>query len=285
MDTQLIANGLVSGCIIALAAIGLSMIYRILNFANFAHGDFLSLGAFLTYALASNWKINFILAALLSIISISALGVVLDKIIWKPMRNKKASRVSLMISSIGLALIIRNLLSATFGPDIQRLPLPVKEGLYLWGVVLTENQIIVMIIAVLSMFAVHYLLSRTNVGKAMRALSDDMNLAKVCGIYVERVIMATWAIGLGIAAIAGIMYGLITNINPNMGWFMILPVFAAAILGGIGNPYGAMAGGIVIGLAQELSTVIIPSEYKVASSFVIMIAVLLIRPKGIMGGI
>jgi neutral amino acid transport system permease protein len=142
----------------------------------------------------------------------------------------------------------------------------------------------VVLIAFAAMLSVHLLLSRTSLGKSMRALADNADLARISGINVDRVIRSTWGISMGLAALAGIMYGLVTHINPSMGWSIILPVFAAAILGGIGNAYGAMAGGIVIGLAQEVSTAFLPGEYKVAVSFLIMIAVLLFRPKGIMGG-
>ena len=118
----------------------------------------------------------------------------------------------------------------------------------------------------------------------MRALADNPDLARISGIDVDRVVRYTWAVSMGLAALAGIMYGLITHVNPNMGWSIILPMFAAAILGGIGNAYGAMAGGIIIGLAQEVSTAFLPGEYKIAVSFLIMILVLLFRPKGLIGG-
>jgi neutral amino acid transport system permease protein len=193
---------------------------------------------------------------------------------------------ALMILSIGLALCIRNLLVFGFGPDIQRYPMPLKEGMGFGGVVVTGYQlaVVAVAVAVVLMFAIHRLLTKTTIGKAMRALSDNMDLARVSGIDVDRVIRYTWAIGMALAAAAGVLYGLITNVNPNMGWFMVIPIFSAAILGGIGNPYGAMLGGMVIGLSQELSTLILPSEYKIAVSFFIMIAVLLSRPEGIMGG-
>ena len=199
------------------------------------------------------------------------------------MRNKGAGSVTLIIISIGLALFLRNLIIFLWGPDIKRYDLPVKRGIELGSVVITQNQIVVIIVAVICMFFVHYLLKKTTIGKAMRALSDNIDLAKVSGIDVDSVIRYTWAIGMALAAVGGILYGLITNINPNMGWFMLLPMFAAVILGGIGSPYGAMVGGLIIGLAQELSTAILPTEYKLAVAFVIMIAVLFVRPRGILG--
>ncbi len=281
---QLVVNGVVLGCIIALSAIGLSMTYRIMNFANLAHGDFVTLGAYAAFLFSALWGINIFLAFLLAIAATSLFSMGLDVVVWRRMRSKGANRTALMILSIGLALCIRNLLVFGFSPDIQRYPMPLKEGMSFGGVVVTGYQLAVVAVAVVLMFVVHRLLTKTTMGKAMRALSDNMDLARVSGIDVDRVIRYTWAIGMALAAAAGILYGLITNVNPNMGWFMVIPIFSAAILGGIGNPYGAMLGGMVIGLSQELSTLILPSEYKIAVSFFIMIAVLLSRPEGIMGG-
>lgn len=280
---QLVINGLVLGGIIALAAIGLSMIYGILNFANFAHGDFLALGAYLAFIFSVVLGLNFVLAGVIAVVTTALVAVCCDYVIWKPMRTKGAGRVTLIIISIGLAMFLRNLIIFLLGPDIKRYTLPVKRGIELGSVVITQNQIVVIIVAVICMFFVHYLLKKTTIGKAMRALSDNIDLAKASGIDVDRVIRYTWAIGMALAAVGGILYGLITNINPNMGWFMLLPMFAAVILGGIGSPYGAMVGGVAIGLAQELSTAILPTEYKLAVGFAIMIAVLFVRPRGILG--
>ena len=284
MIGQLIANGVVYGCIIALAAIGLSLAYRIMNFANFAHGDFLTLGAYLTLFFAATLKLGFPAACILAIPVTAAFAVALDIGIWKPMRSIGASRTAIMILSIGVSIAIRNALIIFFRPDALRFPMPVMESMNIGGILLTSFQISVVLIALASMLVVHALLSRTVLGKSMRALADNPDLARITGINVDRVIRYTWMVSMGLAALAGIMFGLITHINPNMGWSIILPMFAAAILGGIGNAYGAMAGGIIIGLAQEISTAILPAEYKIAVSFAIMIAVLFFRPNGILGG-
>ncbi len=281
---QLVVNGVVLGCIIALSAIGLSMTYRILNFANLAHGDFVTFGAYAAFLFSALWGVNFLLAFILAIAATSLFSVLLDVVIWRRMRSKGANRTALMILSIGLAISLRNLLVFSFGPNIKRYPMPLKEGISIGGVVVTGYQLAVVAVALVLMLAIHRLLTKTTMGKAMRALSDNADLARVSGIDVDRVIRLTWAIGMALAAAAGVLYGLITNINPTMGWFMVIPIFSAAILGGIGNPYGAMLGGMVIGLSQELSTLVLPSEYKIAVSFFIMIAVLLRRPQGIMGG-
>jgi len=284
MIGQLIANGVVYGCIIALAAIGLSLAYRIMNFANFAHGDFLTLGAYLTLFFAATLNLGFPVACILAIPVTAAFAVALDMGIWKPMRSNGASRTAIMILSIGVSIAIRNALIIFFRPDALRFPLPVMESMNVGGILLTSFQISVVLIAFASMLAVHAILSRTVLGKSMRALADNPNLARITGINVDRVIRYTWMVSMGLAALAGIMFGLITHLNPNMGWSIILPMFAAAILGGIGNAYGAMAGGMIIGLAQEISTAFLPAEYKIAVSFAIMIAVLFFRPKGLLGG-
>ena len=284
MIGQLIANGVVYGCIIALAAIGLSLAYRIMNFANFAHGDFLTLGAYLTLFFAATLDLGFPAACILAIPVTAAFAVALDIGIWKPMRSNGASRTAIMILSIGVSIAIRNALIIFFRPDALRFPLPVMESMNIGGILLTSFQISVVLIAFASMLVVHALLSRTVLGKSMRALADNPDLARITGINVDRVIRYTWMVSMGLAALAGIMFGLITHINPNMGWSIILPMFAAAILGGIGNAYGAMAGGMIIGLAQEISTAILPAEYKIAVSFAIMIAVLFFRPNGLLGG-
>ena len=284
MIGQLIANGVVYGCIIALAAIGLSLAYRIMNFANFAHGDFLTLGAYLTLFFAATLDLGFPAACILAIPVTAAFAVALDIGIWKPMRSIGASRTAIMILSIGVSIAIRNALIIFFRPDALRFPMPVMESMNIGGILLTSFQISVVLIALASMLVVHALLSRTVLGKSMRALADNPDLARITGINVDRVIRYTWMVSMGLAALAGIMFGLITHINPNMGWSIILPMFAAAILGGIGNAYGAMAGGLIIGLAQEISTAILPAEYKIAVSFAIMIAVLFFRPNGLLGG-
>ncbi len=283
MLLQLLVNGIVLGSIIALAAIGLSMVYGILKFANFAHGDFLTFGAYLAFVFNVVFGFYFILACAVSVILTAMVGVGCDYAIWRPMRMKNANRVTLIIISIGMALFIRNLIIFMWGADIKRYALPVKRGIEFGTIIITQNQIVEIVVAVACMLLVHYILKKTFIGKAMRALADDIDLAKVSGIDVDRVIRYTWVVGMALASVSGILYGLLANINPNMGWFLLLPMFAATILGGIGNPYGAMAGGIMIGLAQELSTAILPPEYKMAVAFAILIIVLLLRPQGIMG--
>ncbi len=281
---QLIVNGIVLGSIIALAAIGLTMVYGVLNFANFSHADLMAFGAYIAFVLNVALGLNIILSFFIAIAIAGALGVLLDFLVWKPMRRKNADLVSLVIVSIGLSLIVRNAIIFIWGGSTRNFDLPVRRGIEMLGVTITHNQLIGLGTAILFMVLIHFFLKNTKLGKAMRAISDDINLARMSGIDSDKVIMWMWFIGIGLAAVAGILYGLETTIRPNMGWFLILPMFAAVILGGIGNPYGAMVGGMVIGLSQELSMLILPSEYKMGVSLGIMILVLLIKPEGLFGG-
>lgn len=281
---QLIVNGIVLGSIIALAAIGLTMVYGVLNFANFSHADFMAFGAYIAFVLNVALGLNIILSFFIAIAIAGALGVLLDFLVWKPMRRKNADLVSLVIISIGLSLIVRNAIIFIWGGSTQNFDLPVQKGIGMLGVTITHNQLIGLGTAILFMVLVHFFLKNTKLGKAMRAISDDINLARMSGIDSDKVIMWMWFIGIGLAGAAGILYGLETTIRPNMGWFLILPMFAAVILGGIGNSYGAMVGGMVIGLSQELSMLILPPEYKMGVSLGIMIIVLLIKPEGLFGG-
>lgn len=281
---QLIVNGIVLGSIIALAAIGLTMVYGVLNFANFSHADFLALGAYIAFVLNTVLGINILLSFFIAIAISGALGVLLDFLIWKPMRKKNADLVSLIIISIGLALIVRNVIIFMWGGSTRNFDLPVRKGIEMLGITVTHNQLIGIGTTIFFMVLVHYFLKHTRMGKAMRAISDDINLARVSGIDVDKVIMWMWFLGIGLAGAAGVLYGLETTIRPNMGWFLILPMFAAVILGGIGNPYGAIVGGMIIGLSQELSLLILPSEYKMGVSLAIMILVLLVKPEGLFKG-
>jgi neutral amino acid transport system permease protein len=149
------------------------------------------------------------------------------------------------------------------------------------GVKVPQNQLLVLFLAVLAIVILHYLLQNTKIGKAMRAVADDLDLARVSGINVDRVVLWTWVIAGSLTSLGGSMYGLLTAVRPNMGWFLILPLFASVILGGIGNPYGAIAAAFIIGIAQEASTLFLGSQYKQGVALLLMILVLLVRPKGL----
>jgi len=285
---QLFVNGIAVGSIIALAAVGLTLTYGILRLANFAHGDFMTLGAYLTLVMNASLESvglkNIWLAIALGATLTIAVALLTEKLLWSPMRDRRASSTSLIIISIGLALFIRNGIILIWGGANQKYNLPVVSAIDLWGIKIAQNRLIVMALAVLVILGLHYVLQNTKIGKAMRAVADNVDLARVSGINVERVVTWTWVIAAGLTAISGGMLGLVTAVRPSMGWFLILPMFASVILGGIGNPYGAIAGAFMIGIAQEASTYWISPEYKLGVALGVMILVLLVRPQGIFRG-
>lgn len=286
MDQQLIqtlVNGIAVGSIIVLAAVGLTLTYGILRLANFAHGDLMTLGAYFTWT-ANAMGLNIWLATVVGALLTIATALLTEKLMWSPMRDRRASSTTLIIISIGLALFLRNGMILIWGAANQQYDLPVLAALNLGGIRITMTRVIVVGLAIVAMLGMHYLLQHTKVGKAMRAVADNVDLARVTGINVDQVVIWTWILAAGFTSIAGSMYGLITAVRPDMGWFLILPMFASVILGGIGNPYGAIAGSYVIGIAQELSTYLFSAEYKLAVALVLMVAVLLVRPQGIFRG-
>ena len=286
MDTQfaqLIVNGIAVGSIIALAAVGLTLTYGILRLSNFAHGDFLTLGAYLTWVINSI-GVNIWLSMILATAGTVAAMLLSEKLLWSKMRSIRATSTTLIIISIGLALFLRNGIIFIWGGKNQNYNLPVTPALDILGLKVPQNQLLVLGLAVLAILALHYLLQNTKIGKAMRAVADDLDLARISGINVDRVIFWTWLIAGTLTSLGGSMYGLITAVRPNMGWFLILPLFASVILGGIGNPYGAIAAALIIGIVQEISTPWLGSQYKQGVALLIMILVLLIRPKGLFKG-
>ncbi|WP_017318686.1 branched-chain amino acid ABC transporter permease [Mastigocladopsis repens] len=280
---QLIVNGIAVGSIIALAAVGLTLTYGILRLSNFAHGDFVTLGAYLTL-LVNTFGVNIWLSMVIAAIGTVAIMLLSEKLLWSRMRSIRANSTTLIIISIGLALFLRNGIILLWGGSNKNYNLPVTPALDILGVKVPQNQLLVLFLAVLAIVILHYLLQNTKIGKAMRAVADDLDLARVSGINVDKVILWTWVIAGSLTSLGGSMYGLMTAVRPNMGWFLILPLFASVILGGIGNPYGAIAAAFIIGIAQEVSTPLLGSQYKQGVALLIMIFVLLVRPKGLFKG-
>lgn len=285
MDTvQLLVNGIAVGCIIALSAVGLTLTYGILRLSNFAHGDFMTLGAYITWVANAEAGINLWVSMGLGAVGVAVAMLVSEFLLWKPLRDRRATSTTLIIASIGLALFIRSAILAVWGGSNRLYDLPVVQALDVGGLKVEYNKLIVVGLAIVAMLILHFILQNSKIGKAMRAVADNIDLARVAGINVERVVIWTWIITGIFTALGGGMYGLITAVRPNMGWFLILPMFAAVILGGIGNPYGAIAGGLIIGVAQEVSVPWIGSQYKLAVALVIVIIILLIRPQGLFKG-
>ncbi len=283
MDVQLVFNGIAIGSILALAAIGLTLTYGILRLSNFAHGDFMTLGAYLTW-LANINGLNIWLAMILGAGGTIIGMLIAEFLLWKPMRDRRADSTTLIIISIGLALFLRSSILFIWGGSNQSYDLPVVQAIQVGDLRIAYYRVVGIVLAGIAIAALHFLLQKTKVGKAMRAVADNIDLARVSGINVERVVLWTWIITGILTALAGGIYGLITAVRPNMGWFLILPMFASVILGGIGNVYGAIAGALIIGLAQELSIPLLGSEYKLGVALLIMVLILFIRPQGLFKG-
>ena len=300
---QLVSDGLVIGSVIALGAIGVTLVYSILRFANFAHGELLTWGAYLAWTVlvgivaatgpmtplgpfSFGWPL---LAALLAAaVATAALALLADALLFRRLR-RRGSAITLIMASFGAALVLRNLLQFIYGavPEYYSREIQVAIRLVprdvLGGLRITPDQLFVIGLTALTVIGLHLFLTRTTLGKAMRATSLNPQLAQVTGIDVDAVIRATWIIGAVLAAVAGVFAGLTVQLRPQLGLDLLLPLFAAAILGGIGSVYGAVVGGFIVGLAQSLSVPLVGAEYRTGTAFVVLIAILLVRPTGIFG--
>ena len=283
--------GIVLGAIYALGAIGLSLIYGVLRFAHFAHGELMTLGAYgaLTVKNLTAWPILVVLPIAMALTAF--VGVAIDRWFYRPFRARPT--IVVVIASFGMALMVRSLVQLFWGVKIQSYsPGQIAKPWIIFDTLRFQPKHVAIILAALALMAgVHWLLGYTRTGKAMRAMADSAELARLTGIDTERVVRTTWMVGAGLAAAAGVFLAMDTQLNTNMGFFMLLPVFAAAILGGIGRPYGAMVGGMVIGLAEELSaypwigeTPLLSPGYKAGVAFAIMIGMLIWRPNGLFRG-
>lgn len=279
---QLLYYGLVVGSILALGAIGVSMIFGILRFANFAHGDMMTMGAYLAFFLVADLHWPIWLAVIPAAVGAALVCVAIDRLFYR--RLRRIAPVILLISSFGTGLILRALVQIVWGPDNQVYRQGISIPYRFHGLVITPDSLWVIAGAILCVIAVHLFLSRTRMGKAMRAMSDNMDLALVSGIPAERVIFWVWIAGGALAAVAGILLGMDTQLHPTMGYRLLLPIFAAAILGGIGRPYGAIVGALVISIAMQFSTLVMSPAYQPAVAFGIMVLVLIFRPEGIFKG-
>ena len=279
---QLVVFGVVLGGIIALGAVGVSLLFGILRFANFAHGDMMTLGAYLALVFVGPLGLPMIVAFPAALTGTAAIVVGIDRVLFR--RLRRTAPVILLISSFGLALILRSAIQMVWGPDnivySSAIQLPWRFG----GLRIRPDHVMILASATVLVVLLHLFLQRTRMGKAMRAMADDPDLARVTGINTEAVVIWTWIIGGALAAAAGIFLGIDTRLNPLLGWNVLLPVFAAALLGGIGKPYGAIAGGLIIGIATEVSTMFLEPIYKPAVAFALIVVLLIVRPTGLFRG-
>jgi neutral amino acid transport system permease protein len=277
-------NGLASGSIYALGAIGLSLIYGILKLVNFAYGDYMTLGGFVAFAINVSAGLPLAVAFLGALAAVAALGIVLEYAVWAPMRRKGAGVLQLLLLSIGLAFVLRYSMQFIWTGEQRALDVDQFQVWRPWDyLTITAIQLTVILTAAAVLVAVAVMLRTTIVGKSMRALSDSFDLAEVSGVNTKRIVAYTWLLAGSLAGLAGVLAAIYTTLSPNTGWFLLLSIFAAVVLGGIGNAYGALIGGLTLGLVQEWSTMFIRPTYKEAIGFLVLILVLLVRPQGIFG--
>ena len=289
INNYLIA-GLVLGCIYALGAVGISMIYSILRFAHFAHGDLMTFGAYAALAAvtATGWPAFATLP--FAFLAAAVLALALDRYAYRPFRRSRP--IVVVIASFGVALMIRASVMLIWGVQPETYAKDIQSALeFLEPLRVLPKHLVIFGTALVLVTALHLLLTRTKMGKAMRAMSDDADLARITGIPTERVIAWTWVVGAVLAAAAGTLTAVDTQLIPDLGWNLLLPIFAAAILGGLGRPYGAVLGGLVIGLVEELSSFplfgddpLVSPGYKTGIAFAVMVAMLIWRPQGLLKG-
>mgnify|MGYP000877348550 FL=1 len=277
-------NGIALGSTYALIALGYTMVYGIIRLINFAHGDIFMLGAYFGLIAITTLNLSLIPALILSMAAAALVGITLDRIAYRPLRQ--SPRITVLITAIGASLLIQSLAQLIFGADFRSYPataIPIKI-IRMGSVIITNRQIIIFGTAILLMILLHLIVNYTKLGKAMRAVSMDKEAAQLMGINVDRIIAFTFAIGSALAAAAGILVGILYNsVDPYMGTLPGLKAFVAAVLGGIGIIPGAVIGGFLMGIAENLVVAFGSSTYRDAVAFAILILILLIKPSGLLG--
>ncbi|MFR1051935.1 MAG: branched-chain amino acid ABC transporter permease [Oscillospiraceae bacterium] len=278
-----VINGLQSGSIYALVALGYSMVYGIILLLNFAHGDIIMVGAYVVWYSMSNLGLHPVVSMLLAIVACTLLGMLIEKLAYTPLRS--APRLSLLITAIGVSFLLENGFQLIFGAGAQTVPTLVSgPSLSLGSVTVSFPAMLTLVVSILSMAALTFLVQKTKLGKAMRAVSEDMGAAQLMGISLNRTISFTFAVGSALAGIGSVLYlCAYPQASPTMGSMLGLKAFVAAVLGGIGSIPGAMVGGFAIGLAEALVSAAGLSVWKDGVVFAILIVVLLVKPTGLLG--
>jgi neutral amino acid transport system permease protein len=284
---QLLVEGIKFGSIIAITAVGLSLIFGTTGLINFAHGELVTLGATVAFMLNASVlgpQLQLIPAVLVTVAFGAAFGGVLELGLWQPLRRRGIGRIQLFIVSIGLSLLIRHIILVIFGTRPQPYADYTIQQEWHWGPVsIAPRDLVITVLSLLVLAGVALMLQRTRTGKAIRAVSDNRDLAESSGIDVSRVILNVWLLAGGLAALGGVFFGLAQLVSWDMGFKLLLLMFAAVILGGLGTAYGVIAGSLVVGIVAQVSTIWFPVELQNAWALLVLILVLLVRPQGIFG--
>ena len=280
--TQLILNGIIAGAIYALVASGFSLIYSVTKFMHLAHGAVLALGAYFMYTFAVAAGLNFWFAILLTLICSSAAGEIINWLVYKPLRKRKASGAVLLIASIAVLIFLNSLILAVWGADVKTINTrnPVFDFI---GARITLVQIIIIIVSVVLLLVLWLLMKKTKLGKAMRAVADNKDVAQTVGINPERIYSYTFIIGSFLAGVAGILIGIEQNLFPTMGLSLVIKGFTGAVIGSLASVPGAVLGSFILGLVENIGIWWLPSGYKDAIAFVLLFVFLLFKPSGLLG--
>ena len=280
---QQLVNGISLGSIYALIALGYTMVYGIIKLINFAHGDVFMLGAFIGFYAIARWEMNFLLALIISMILCAVIGVIIERVAYKRLRN--ATRIAALITAIGVSLLIEYTVIFFRGASPAAYPTVFEaSSIEILGVKISTQSLIILATAIILMLLLQFIVHKTKIGKAMRAVSHDADAARLMGINVDNTISATFAIGSALAGAAGVIFGVYyTRIDPLMGVLPGIKAFIAAVLGGIGIIPGAMVGGLVLGVVETIVSALGYSLWRDAAAFVILILILILRPAGIFG--
>lgn len=293
---QHFADGILTGAIIALGAIGVSLAMSILRFANFAHAELLTFGAYIALIvvtmfgtvgepigqLSFGWTL--VVAIVPAGIATALLALAIDRVVYGGLRRRNAARMTLIFASFGVGLVVRNAIHMTFGGDPEYYTRELTIAVRLFETIrVMPDQIVVLAVAVVVVAALHLFLRYSAIGLAMRATAENPDLSRINGVDVDRIVGWTWSIAAALAAMAGVFMGLTVQLRPEMGFNLLLSLFAAAILGGNGSLIGAVFGGLLVGLAENLSVMVISAGYRQAVPFVLLVVVLYVRPSGLFG--
>jgi neutral amino acid transport system permease protein len=279
--------GLKLGAIIALSAVGLSLVFGVTGLVNFAHAEMVTLGAVAAYffhasPVGPQWPL--VVAVFPAVLVGAGFGWIQERRLWRPLRVRNTGLVAMMVVSIGLSFAMRNLILIIFGGAPRAYPdFAGQVPIVILGIPMVPKQLITIGVSVVALAAVGLFLQRSRSGTAMRAVADDADLAESSGINVDRIILITWTLAGGLAALGGVFFGLNQAIQWDMGFKLLLLIFAAVVLGGLGTAYGAMVGGFIVGITVEMSTLIFPNELKTAVGLVLLIVILLVKPQGLLG--
>ncbi|WP_310618747.1 branched-chain amino acid ABC transporter permease [Flexibacterium corallicola] len=274
--------GIVLGSIYALGAVGITLVFAILRYAHLAHGDLATFGAFAALGLVAGFGISPWAALPIAMLISALLAVGIDRVFYEHLRQRP--KIVTVMASLGIALMLRAVVQVVWGVDTQTYTRGIVRPDVFWGIRLRDRELYTILAMVGIVGVLWTFLQTSKWGKAMRAISDNPELAQLSGIDIRRVTVLTWVIVGLLCAASGFFLGINTELKAMMGWSMLLPMFAAAILGGVGRIEGAVLGGLIVGIAEELSVLVIPSEYKAAMAFAILLIILIVRPTGLLRG-